>query len=62
MMLSGSTKRTPATMLIFPPVPAKALARILLFFRMTNWGSMKIFPPVVVVTSGLPTLEETSYS
>src|SRR5437867_2957176 len=46
-----------ATIVMFPPVPAKALARISLFWRITKSGSIMMLPPIVVVLSLLPTDE-----
>src|SRR5438093_2670364 len=53
--LFGSARKTPAVIVMFPPVPAKAWATIWLFCRMTNWGSIVMLPAVVSVS--LPATE-----
>ena len=44
-----SDKKVLAVIEMFPPWPCVACARIWLFCRITKFGSMTIFPPVVVV-------------
>src|SRR5437867_8120344 len=53
--LFGSARKTPAVIVMFPPVPAKAWATIWLFCRITNWGSIVMLPAVVSVS--LPATE-----
>ena len=44
--LSGELRSKPATMVMLPPFPPKALARIWLpLWRMTNCGSIVMLPP-----------------
>ncbi len=45
--LNGSTMTTLPAMVMLPPLPCVAVARIWLFCRTTNCGSMLMSPPAV---------------